>query len=526
MYNVTMGGKKIHEEVNNAFEECVAHANALLEFYESISQSLSLGSDAYLDKKLTEAAIYNAFYCRQQLQGISIEVSQKELGTDDLVHELLKILRDQCDEEITTVKRLLDGLNIENPTKLQASFQYILLKSSRKNHIRKLNYLLDDAAQAARSKKSATNKSYMRAIKGNATTCFFDDSILILSKCIDDVVGKYEELVSYREEVEIVNEDEFTFHYIISNVELKPLVKPFLELNSKYTDLKSFFEKQSCNVGVVKLLTETVDLHIDIKKVNQFVNNVSALLLNVKRDSTIPSTILSFISRVMVLSNILESSVELLAERKELLSDSFSVNDFTPKPFDQANDPVLLEAIAQHVEPQIAVLHAAEPPVRTENLSSAELKKPAICPQVKDAQKIIQKSRSAADNLKKVKSFDKEVLAMFFTTPAPHFKMSEKQFTKFMKDIGATVNDSSGNGSAVKISLDPKSVLIAPGTKKTATALCIHKQHKSGHVERSVPSYAIKDALDFFRRAGLYEHLHEEYQKYIQPKVGMKPKLK
>lgn len=536
MYNVDLNCHKPREDIKQAFEECIAHADALLEFYDSIYQSLKLTPQAFVDGKLSDDAKYLVFYCRQQLQAVSLEISQREVNSDQHVWFLLKQLRLHCEDDIKEIKLLRDALSIEKPTMARANLYHIALQSSKKNHIKKLNYMMDDVSKSASNKKFITNRSYARIMKTNSTSEFFTDSISTFGRCVDDVSDKYNELVTYEFKLDEEDEAHVSYQNMITAVNFQPLVKVLNILYAEYLVLKEFVadNKNWVEAERVDEYIAKVDSHLDLKGIMSFVDSAE------KRVSTLESAevqkfsfeIIVIVSNLMRMSNVLESAVKVLTDEKSYIQEIILL-DSCGKILASLKDAVDLdflplqteEAILTEVHPQIAVL--SNPGVApVEATTSVDDDHEAYEQNhIKIDKNVKSKNKHAADNLKRVKSFDKYVLAMFFKTPPPHFEMSEKQFFKFMVDIGAKVNDSSGNGSAVKISLDPQSVLIAPAQDLTRTAMNIHKQHNSGHKVKDVPSYVIKNALKFFERAGLYDYLYAEYQKDIELGLSRKNKI-
>lgn len=173
MYNIELNYFDPRDDVKQAFQDCITHAEALIEFYKSINDSLSLGPDALTKTGLSEDAKEFIFHCREQLDGIPVKISREEVSEDRLVWVLINQMRVQCKNEITEVEYLRDDLKKERPTMLRANLYYNVLQAVKKNNATRLYYATKHSANHAGLKHSVRNRSYANLIKTNSITQFF-----------------------------------------------------------------------------------------------------------------------------------------------------------------------------------------------------------------------------------------------------------------------------------------------------------------------------------------------------------------
>lgn len=541
MYNIDSNYLSNREDIKNAYDSCVVHADALIDFYNNINASLSLDASAFSGGKLNDDAKYIIYYCREKLQAISVEFTQMCNLDDKSILSLVMILRQHCKDEMQDLINLRDIFNDEKPTLVHAAMHYFSLTHIRKNHIAKLTHYYDSELNHAKDKNNkGLLKNYRRMTNGNSITHFFDDVIALLNPCLDDVKMKYEELVGY--DVIKLQSGGADFNYVfkITRVNFEPLLKIFYRLNSEYQSLKETLKNSNPISDLqVNARMQNIESQVSINDVNISVAKIRANIMNIGPNGTIEYSfdIINVLLAIMKMSNMLEQGV--VALRKMALVQ------MSAAPASQTHDATCAE-----IKPQVATIHHVEVAIE-QPLVVAPVQAPVpafvAAPVIEtEFERTIQKRIDNAvkgrktlreyqqGNLQKAMSlmagqgessqgsklFDRDVLVMFFTNPTPHFKMTEKDYIRFMRSIGASVNESTGNGSSVKITLDPKSVLIAPGQNLSSTAMNMHKQHQSGHSVKTIPAFVIKNSLEFFKRAGLYEYLYEENQKYLHPSAA------
>lgn len=521
MYKIDTQYATAKQEVRQAFEICEAHARALIEFYQSVLTSLHIDRDCFIDMKLSDAAKEMVFLCRELMYGIPVAESFKLNLIDTDIIACVKDLKSVLNDEIKGLESYIDILQADPPSRLSAVKHWIYLSISKKKHEKLLNYVMVDHQETKKyntDTKSFKINGYRSAIKMNATSEFFTDSMKELSVFVDDLGKYYDELITYSFEKQSC---------VVKSFDIEVISKPLMRQHEKYIQLKNeILASQDDDLSQTYInYFINFDKNINIEKLRESIDVLNKIVAaNPKANSFMfMDKTLKIIYCAMILSNNLEKTLPSLESRLKHIGciQFISAVDrglqlLKAEAQAQRHDLEIAEAKITENLPKMAVVRSVE----NERLSPTEFDLPADVLEPSPPQtweqtadsRALSRAKAHEDNKRKVKALDADTLAMFFQKPTPHLEMSHKQYYKFMESIGAKVNRSTGNGSAVKITLDPGSVLIAPSNDVTASGMSMHEQHNKGHKEKNLPSYVLKNTVEFFKRAGIYDFLLEQHQ--------------
>lgn len=526
MYNISNEIFDESETIRADIDICIVHAEALKTYYTNVLQDLKITPDHFKKGKLKDSCIELIFDYRKEILGIPISQSREARTDARLILAAVSVLRAQCEQELRMVAAIHEQMSKNKATCINVTLLYNQLQLHIDMHCLKVNYMLasEGAVLTASGKTqevaTITHTAYKRLVKKNAASVFLADTADILKRHVGDLQEQYARTVACKIK-NVSNDPGIIVHDVgMVSVDFSWLLDPF---KSKFAIFNEYVAdlRKTCDVlpseDFANYLARA-EKEYDIETVQKSADYLASFVEQYDINLVLKNArlILGFLVTTMKKDDMLSKDLPMLKQRLEDIKNLMLCRAAIQA--SSKSEALELKSETAVITPAAVLPMQAVIKSNDASVTPVKIDKPKNNP-----------GTSAEENKAKIKTLDLTVLAMFFTTPVPHKIMKQDAFYKFMLSIGATIDNKMGNGSSVKITLDPKSILIAPGGDLVSSSMPYHVPHQKGHSDKTIPSYIIKAAVQCFERAGIYDYLHAQYKEYLatyaRPNAKQKNKI-